>query len=114
MLPGEVVDCCNAIAAACGCAGPWGLALPARAGPRAGSNGGEVAGEAPLEEEACPPAAAAAAADCRALCLRASPLQLQDLGVQQNAITFTNVTMESDKYICVRETGAQNQLVRAR
>ena len=23
-----VVDCCNAIAAACGCAGPWGLASP--------------------------------------------------------------------------------------
>lgn len=41
----------------------------------------------------------------------ASP-QLQSLGVQQNAITFTNVTMESDKHICVRETGDQSQLVR--
>lgn len=40
------------------------------------------------------------------------PLQLQSLGVQQNAITFTNVTMESDKHICVRETGDQSQLVR--
>ena len=39
--------------------------------------------------------------------------QLQSLGVQQSAITFTNVTMESDKFVCVRETGAQNQLVRA-
>ncbi|PRW61204.1 clathrin heavy chain [Chlorella sorokiniana] len=38
-------------------------------------------------------------------------LNLQSLGVQQSAITFTNVTMESDKFICVRETGAQNQLV---
>jgi clathrin heavy chain len=26
-------------------------------------------------------------------------------------ISFRNTTMESDKYICVRETGAQNQLV---
>lgn len=40
-------------------------------------------------------------------------LQLQNLGVQPGTITFTNVTMESDKYICVRETGAQNQLVGA-
>lgn len=48
-------------------------------------------------------------------CLRpARVLQLQSLGVQQAAITFTNVTMESDKYVCVRETGAQNQLVRRR
>ena len=29
--------------------------------------------------------------------------------MQQNAITFTNVTMESDKYICVRETGARTR-----
>ena len=71
----------------------------------------EGAGQARLEEQRRPPATAAA--HCCALPppLRASPLQLQDLGVQQNAITFTNVTMESDKYICVRETGAQNQLV---
>ncbi|PSC73488.1 clathrin heavy chain [Micractinium conductrix] len=38
-------------------------------------------------------------------------LNLQNLGVQPGTITFTNVTMESDKYICVRETGAQNQLI---
>jgi hypothetical protein len=38
-------------------------------------------------------------------------LNLQSLGVQQSAITFTNVTMESDKHICVRETGDQSQLV---
>lgn len=38
-------------------------------------------------------------------------LNLLDTGVQQSAITFTNVTMESDKHICVRETGDQSQLV---
>ena len=42
---------------------------------------------------------------------RPALLQLQTAGVQASAITFTNVTMESDKYICVRETGATNQLV---
>lgn len=29
----------------------------------------------------------------------------------QQFITFTNVTMESDKYICVRETAPQNCVV---
>ena len=33
------------------------------------------------------------------------------MGVQNSSITFTNVTMESDKFICVRETSPQNQLV---
>jgi clathrin heavy chain len=31
--------------------------------------------------------------------------------VAQEFISFRNTTMESDKYICVRETGAQNQVV---
>ena len=39
-------------------------------------------------------------------------LQLPGLGIQPSFITFTNVTMESDKFICVRETAPQNQLVR--
>lgn len=38
--------------------------------------------------------------------------QLTSLGIQQQFITFTNVTLESDKFICVRETAPQNQLVR--
>ena len=33
--------------------------------------------------------------------------QLPTLGIDPAFITFTNVTMESDKFICVRETGAQ-------
>lgn len=38
-------------------------------------------------------------------------LLLPSIGVDQQFITFKNVTMESDKYICVRETGAQNTVV---
>lgn len=38
-------------------------------------------------------------------------LQLQSIGVNPQFITFTNVTMESDKYICVRETSPQNSVV---
>lgn len=38
--------------------------------------------------------------------------QLQNIGIQNANITFTNVTMESEKYICVRETSPNNQLVR--
>ena len=38
-------------------------------------------------------------------------MQLPSLGIQQNFITFTNVTLESDKFVCVRETAPQNQLV---
>eukprot|EP00004_Rigifila_ramosa_P013327 TRINITY_DN293_c0_g1_i1.p1 TRINITY_DN293_c0_g1~~TRINITY_DN293_c0_g1_i1.p1 ORF type:complete len:1689 (+),score=479.53 TRINITY_DN293_c0_g1_i1:58-5067(+) len=38
--------------------------------------------------------------------------QLTNLGVQPQAITFSNVTMESDKYICVRdEQNGQAQVV---
>ncbi len=40
-----------------------------------------------------------------------SVLQLPNLGINQQFISFTNVTMESDKFICVRETGAQNSVV---
>lgn len=37
--------------------------------------------------------------------------QLPSIGVAQEFISFRNTTMESDKYICIRETGAQNQVV---
>ncbi|KAL0716998.1 hypothetical protein Bca4012_066320 [Brassica carinata] len=38
-------------------------------------------------------------------------LTLPSVGINQQFITFTNVTMESDKYICVRETAPQNSVV---
>ena len=38
-------------------------------------------------------------------------LQLQNAGIGQQFIAFTNVTMESEKFICVRETGATNSVV---
>jgi clathrin heavy chain len=38
-------------------------------------------------------------------------VQLPNLGINQQFISFTNVTMESDKFICVRETGPQNSVV---
>jgi clathrin heavy chain len=39
-------------------------------------------------------------------------LQLTSLGIAPQFITFTHVTMESDRYICVRETSPQgNSLV---
>lgn len=38
-------------------------------------------------------------------------LQLPSIGINPQFITFTNVTMESDKYICVRETAPQNSVV---
>ncbi|URD98683.1 Clathrin propeller repeat [Musa troglodytarum] len=38
-------------------------------------------------------------------------LTLPSLGINPQFITFTHVTMESDKYICVRETSPQNSLV---
>ena len=37
--------------------------------------------------------------------------QLPALGINSQFVSFTNVTMESDKYICVRETGAANSVV---
>ncbi|KZV21086.1 clathrin heavy chain 1-like [Dorcoceras hygrometricum] len=38
-------------------------------------------------------------------------LTLTSIGINPQFITFTNVTMESDKYICVRETSPQNSVV---
>ncbi|XP_073124837.1 clathrin heavy chain 1 isoform X2 [Henckelia pumila] len=38
-------------------------------------------------------------------------LTLTSIGINPQFITFTNVTMESDKYICVRETAPQNSVV---
>ncbi|KAK9014570.1 hypothetical protein V6N11_005724 [Hibiscus sabdariffa] len=38
-------------------------------------------------------------------------LTLPSVGINPQFITFTNVTMESDKYICVRETAPQNSVV---
>ena len=38
-------------------------------------------------------------------------MQLPNIGIAQQFITFTNVTMESEKFICVRETGASNSVV---
>lgn len=38
-------------------------------------------------------------------------MQLPSIGINSQFITFTNVTMESDKYICVRETAPQNSVV---
>eukprot|EP00271_Cylindrocystis_brebissonii_P014176 TRINITY_DN35436_c0_g1_i1.p1 TRINITY_DN35436_c0_g1~~TRINITY_DN35436_c0_g1_i1.p1 ORF type:complete len:1694 (-),score=426.59 TRINITY_DN35436_c0_g1_i1:500-5581(-) len=38
-------------------------------------------------------------------------LTLTTLGVNQQFITFTHVTMESEKYICVRETSPANSVV---
>ncbi|KAI8476142.1 MAG: vesicle coat protein clathrin, heavy chain [Monoraphidium minutum] len=38
-------------------------------------------------------------------------LSLPSIGVGQEFINFKSVTMESDKYICVRESGAANQVV---
>uniref|UniRef100_A0A803KRG1 Clathrin heavy chain n=1 Tax=Chenopodium quinoa TaxID=63459 RepID=A0A803KRG1_CHEQI len=38
-------------------------------------------------------------------------LTLPSVGIGSQFITFTHVTMESDKYICVRETSPQNSVV---
>ncbi|GBG80598.1 hypothetical protein CBR_g31057 [Chara braunii] len=38
-------------------------------------------------------------------------LSLTSLGVAQQFVTFTHVTMESEKFICVRETAPQNSVV---
>ncbi|KAM7256318.1 hypothetical protein ACFE04_012059 [Oxalis oulophora] len=38
-------------------------------------------------------------------------LMLASLGINPQFINFTHVTMESDKYICVRETSPQNSVV---
>lgn len=38
-------------------------------------------------------------------------MQLPSIGVAEQFISFKNTAMESDKYICIRETGAQNTVV---
>uniref|UniRef100_A0A2P2MB12 Clathrin heavy chain 1-like n=1 Tax=Rhizophora mucronata TaxID=61149 RepID=A0A2P2MB12_RHIMU len=38
-------------------------------------------------------------------------LTLPSLGINPQFINFTHVTMESEKYICVRETAPQNSVV---
>ena len=38
-------------------------------------------------------------------------MQLTSAGVNPACISFTNLTMESEKFICVRETGAANSVV---
>ena len=45
------------------------------------------------------------------LCAALPILQLTTLGVNQQFISFTHVTMESDKFICVRETAPSNSVV---
>ncbi|KAK2360159.1 clathrin heavy chain [Trifolium repens] len=37
--------------------------------------------------------------------------KLPSVGINSQFITFTHVTMESEKYICVRETSPQNSVV---
>lgn len=40
------------------------------------------------------------------------PIQLTNVGISANAISFSTLTMESDKFICVREkVGENNQVV---
>ncbi|KAJ0763648.1 putative clathrin heavy chain [Helianthus annuus] len=36
---------------------------------------------------------------------------LPSIGINPQFITFTNVTMESNKFICIRETSPQNSVV---
>jgi len=38
-------------------------------------------------------------------------MQLGSVGINPQFITFTHVTMESEKFICVRETGPSNSVV---
>ncbi|KAL2934338.1 Clathrin heavy chain 2 [Bienertia sinuspersici] len=38
-------------------------------------------------------------------------LMLPSIGMNSQFITYTHVTMESDKYICVRENSLQNSVV---
>lgn len=38
-------------------------------------------------------------------------MQLGSVGINPQFITFTHVTMESEQYICVRETAPQNSVV---
>lgn len=38
-------------------------------------------------------------------------LQLSSVGVPENCMAFTHVTMQSEKFVCVRETGTTNNVV---
>jgi clathrin heavy chain len=38
-------------------------------------------------------------------------LQLSSLGIPEQCMVFTNVTMQSEKFVCVRETGTTNNVV---
>jgi clathrin heavy chain len=44
-------------------------------------------------------------------CMLCSCVQLTEVGVSPQNVTFTNVTMESENSICVRETGAANSVI---
>ena len=37
----------------------------------------------------------------------AEHVQLQELGIAAESISFANVTLESEKYVCVRESGSR-------
>lgn len=41
----------------------------------------------------------------------AEHVQLKDLGIAPESITFANVTLESEKFVCVRESGASGNSV---
>lgn len=41
----------------------------------------------------------------------AEHVQLTDLGIAPESITFANVTLESEKFVCVRESGASGNSV---
>nr|CAB3459108.1 unnamed protein product [Digitaria exilis] len=60
-------------------------------------------------EISSPPPVAMAAANAP-IAMREA-LTLTSLGITPQFVTFTHVTMESEKYICVRETSPQNSVV---
>ena len=41
----------------------------------------------------------------------AASVQLSSLGIPEQCMVFTHVTMQSEKYVCVRETGTTNNVV---
>ena len=41
----------------------------------------------------------------------AEHVQLQELGIAAESISFANVTLESEKYVCVRESGESGNSV---
>ncbi|EPS71155.1 hypothetical protein M569_03602, partial [Genlisea aurea] len=58
-----------------------------------------------------PPSESYTMAASNAPILMKEVLTLTSVGINPQFITFTHVTMESDKYICVRETSPQNSVV---